>query len=226
MHILISAGPTREPLDAVRFLSNYSTGYMGAQLAAQALRRGHRVTVVSGPIAEALPRGARVVPVQTAQQMGRALRRYAAGSDVIVMAAAVSDFRPVRRAAGKLSRRGRVAVALRATPDLVASLPRRRGQVVAGFAVERGAVLARARRKLNAKRLDLVVAQRIAPPHGARVASPFGRQRVRAWMLARRGGVRPLGWATKAQVAGRLLDAVEGLWDDQRRLGAHGQPCC
>ena len=97
LRILISAGPTREPIDRVRFLSNSSTGYMGAVLAAEALARGHRVVVVHGPITEPLPSGVRTIPVERAREMEQVLRRYATSADVVLMAAAVSDFRAARR---------------------------------------------------------------------------------------------------------------------------------
>ena len=212
LRVLISAGPTREPIDAARFISNYSTGYMGAQLAAQALARGHRVTVVAGPIAEPLPIGARVVPVETAQQMAQAMRRHAKHADVIVMAAAVADFRPLQRAQRKLPRAGRLLLRLAPTPEIIGMLPRRDGQLVAGFAVETDRVVPRAQRKLHMKRLDVLVAQAVEPSRrrGA-LARPFGRQPVRAWLLTRSGAVMPLGMRSKAQVARRLLDHLEAL---------------
>lgn len=217
LRVLISAGPTREPIDVVRFISNYSTGYMGAVLAAEALRRGHRVTVVHGPMTESLPEGVRVVPVERAQEMEQALRAHAPRADVIIMAAAVADFRPIHRVATKWSRHGRRVLALSATPDIVRRLPRRAGQLVVGFGVESTQVVARARRKLRAKRLDLLLAQRVPPPKalvGGRTngqGSPFGRHRVSAWLLGSRGSVTSLGTVRKTVVARALLDKIEAL---------------
>ena len=136
MRVLISSGPTREPLDSVRFLSNYSTGYMGARLAEENIRRGHHVTVVSGPVSEPLPRGARVITVEQTREMERALIRESRRADAVIMAAAVADFRPVSRTPGKIARRGIKTLRLKAVPDIVSRLPRRPGQVVAGFALE------------------------------------------------------------------------------------------
>ena len=212
LRILISSGPTREAIDPVRFISNYSTGYMGAQLAREALARGHQVTVVSGPAQEPLPSGASVVPVESAQQMEQALRRHAPGSDVVIMAAAVSDFRLRRRAGSKLPRRGRLTLALEATPDLIGRLPRRPGQVRVGFAVESKPVLERAARKLRRKRLDLLVAQ-----HLEESGMPFGQRAVRAWLLAPHQRPASLGTRSKSRVARALLDKIEGLWYGQRR---------
>lgn len=217
MRILISSGPTREPIDPVRFLSNYSTGYMGAQLAKTSLARGHRVTVVSGPVTEPLPAKARVIRVEHAEEMAQALRDAARSADVIIMAAAVSDFRPSRCAASKLPRRNGMRLVLEATPDLIAHLPRRPRQLVVGFALETHAVVARANAKLRAKRLDLVLAQQVNGTEG-----PFGRHRVRAWLLSRDGEVEPLGMVSKPKVARVLLDKIEALWYGQRDKNLEG----
>jgi phosphopantothenoylcysteine decarboxylase/phosphopantothenate--cysteine ligase len=204
---LISAGATREPLDPVRFLSNESTGFMGTRLAAEALSRGHRVTVVHGPVSERFPRNARMIPVTSAGDMARSMRREARDADAVIMAAAVADFRPVRVSVAKLPRRGRLTLTLEATPDIVSRLPRRRGLVMAGFALETSQVLPRAAKKLREKRLDLLVAQ------DARAHSPFGRRRVRAWILEPGGQVADLGWVAKPAVARALLDKIEALWE-------------
>ena len=219
LRVLISAGPTREPLDPVRFISNYSTGYMCARLAAEALARGHRVTVVSGPSAEPLPPKARRIAVEQAAEMERTMRWQSGSADVIIMAAAVSDLRPVRRFPSKLPRIPR-ALRLQATPDIISRLPRRSRQLVVGFALETDRVLAHAQQKLRAKRLDLLLAQQ---------GTPFGRRKVRAWLLERCSqsglssrqskldAVQPLGVRSKAEIARVLLDKIEALWYGQRQ---------
>ena len=161
-----------------------------------------------------MPPGLLVIPVEAAAEMERALRREARRADAVVMAAAVSDFKPVRVAAAKLPRRAGLTLRLRATPDLVARLPRRGRQVVAGFALETDRALARAARKLRAKRLDLVLAQQ-TNGHGG----PFGRQPVRAWLLTKRGSPQRLGRVSKRAIARALLDKLEALWYGQRRSG-------
>ena len=211
LRIVISAGPTREPIDPVRFLSNYSTGYMGSRLAAEALIRGHRVTVVSGPSVEPLPAGARRITVETAREMEGALRGQATRADVVIMAAAVADFRPVRAASRKLPRRAQLHLTLEATPDIIARLPRRTRQVVVGFALETHDVLSNARRKLHTKRLDLLVAQRV---NGQGI--PFGRRAIDAWLLERGGVVTRLGRVSKSRVVRVLLDKIERLWYGQQ----------
>ena len=215
--VLISAGPTREPLDPVRYLSNESTGYLGARLAAEALLRGHQVTVVRGPVSEPFPRGARIIPVTSAPEMERAMRRHSRGADAVIMAAAVADFRPARVSSAKLPRRARLTLTLEATPDIVARLPRRPGRVMAGFALETTLVLPHAARKLREKRLDLLIAQRVRP------GSPFGRRKVRAWLIERGGGMTDLGWTAKPALARALLDKIEALWYGQpsRRQATH-----
>jgi phosphopantothenoylcysteine synthetase/decarboxylase len=215
---------------------------MGARLADEALRRGHQVTIVSGPGTEPFPDRARVIHVERTQEMARALARQAHRADAVLMAAAVSDFQPVSPATRKLQRRGRMTLRLTTTPEIIGSLPRRACQVVVGFALETDDVLARARRKLRTKRLDLVLAQQLSPPKRAaggangcgapphqRMAgeakenwwggAPFGRRRVRAWLLARDGWVRSLGLTTKPMVARALLDKVEGLCYGQSTCG-------
>ncbi|OGX12906.1 MAG: hypothetical protein A3B73_01885 [Omnitrophica WOR_2 bacterium RIFCSPHIGHO2_02_FULL_63_39] len=216
--MLISSGPTREPIDAVRFLSNYSTGFLGECLAREAVRRGHRVTVVSGPTDRAPLARATTIQVERAAQMQRALRHALPRADVLIMAAAVCDFRPVPIGATKLARRGRVALRLQATPDIVAGLPRRRGQLIVGFALEAEQVRERAGRKLTAKRLDLIVGQRL---NGS--GPPFGRHRVDAMILHPSGQARELGRISKPALARVLLDEIEQLWyGQQRQSTSHG----
>ena len=228
LRVLITAGPTREPIDPVRFISNYSTGYMGARLAAESLQRGHRVTVVRGPGGEPMPPGAIVLQVEEAWEMEEAVRREAKRADLILMAAAVSDFRPRRVAQAKLRRRGALTIKLEASPDIIGRLPRREGQLIVGFALETGRVVARARRKLLSKRLDLLLAQHVQPRRRAVLGkrwrperangepSPFGRRKVRAWLLARGGPATSLGRVSKPEVARLLLDKIEALWYGQR----------
>ncbi len=186
---------------------------MGARLAAEALARGHRVTVVTGPIQEPLPAGVRVIRIESSDEMARVLYSRATGADIVIMAAAVCDFRPTRVLPGKLKRRRTMILRLRATPDIVGRLPRRRGQLVVGFALEAGRAVRAGLRKLQTKRLHLVLAQEIG-----RRRTPFGRQRVRAWLLTRGGDVETLGVRSKPEVARALLDKAETLWYGQHRL--------
>ena len=215
LRVLISAGPTREPIDPVRFLSNYSTGYLGSCLASEALRRGHRVTLVSGPTTMPPPPGTQVVWVERAQEMQAVLRRQMPQTDVLIMAAAVCDFQVARPQRGKLPRRGRLRLSLKATPDIVGSLPRRQGQVVAGFALETSKALAHARTKLHRKRLDLIIVQHLPAPRSSRQAgvngtgSPFGERPVQASLLDSCGNTKRLGSISKPLLSRMLFDEIE-----------------
>ena len=212
LRLLISAGPTREPLDPVRFLSNYSTGVMGACLAQEALTRGHRVTLVSGPTGLVPPQGLRVIWVERARQMQRALQQEFPKADALIMAAAVCDFEAERPRPAKLSRRGRLRLRFKATPDIIGTLPRRPGQLVVGFALETSAALGHARAKLKAKRLDLIVGQTMNGP------SPFGHRRGRAFLLDVGGQRKPLGTVSKPRLARAILDELEQLWYGDRTI--------
>jgi phosphopantothenoylcysteine decarboxylase / phosphopantothenate---cysteine ligase len=208
VRLLVSMGGTREPLDPVRYLGNRSSGRMGAAIVAEALRRGAEVTAVVAAAVVDPPAGARLVRVETAQQLYDAVLAEAPAQDVIVMAAAVADFRPKRPSEGKLKKeQGVPELVLEATPDTLAELGRRRrpGQVLVGFAAETGDHLAGARRKLEAKRLDLVVLNHV---EGAR--SAFGAAAADA-SLVDTDGVEELPAASKAAIAARLLDRVEAL---------------
>ena len=206
--VLISMGGTREPLDPVRYLGNRSSGRMGAAIVAEALRRGAEVTAVAAATTVDPPAGARLVRVETAQQLYDAVLAEADAQDVLIMAAAVADFRPKRVAEGKLKKdQGVPEVVLEPTPDTLAELGRRRrpGQVLVGFAAETGDHLAGARGKLEAKRLDLVVLNHV---EGAR--SAFGADDADAYLVDA-DHVEELPRSSKAAIAARLLDRVEAL---------------
>jgi phosphopantothenoylcysteine decarboxylase/phosphopantothenate--cysteine ligase len=208
--LLVTAGGTREPIDAVRFVGNRSSGRMGFAVAAEAARRGAEVTVVAANVA--LPRtdGVRYVEVETAEELRLATRAEFAAADVLVMAAAVADFRPVAPAADKISKSGRdgLTVELEATADVLAELAaeRRPGQVVVGFAAEHGAgAMERARGKLERKGLDAVVVNDIAR---ADIGFDVEENEV---TLVTADGAQTVAKGSKAEVAVAVLDAVERL---------------
>jgi phosphopantothenoylcysteine decarboxylase / phosphopantothenate---cysteine ligase len=206
--VLVSLGGTREPLDPVRYLGNRSSGRMGAAIVAEALARGAEVTAVAAAATVDLPAGARVIRVETAQELYDAVLAEADAEDVLIMAAAVADFRPKRVAEGKLKKdQGVPELVLEATPDTLAELGRRRrpDQVLVGFAAETGDHLAGARRKLEAKHLDLVVLNHVEGAHSA-----FGADDADAYLVDATT-VEELPRAAKAAIAARLLDRVEAL---------------
>jgi phosphopantothenoylcysteine decarboxylase/phosphopantothenate--cysteine ligase len=206
--LLVSLGGTREPLDPVRYLGNRSSGRMGAAIVAEAVARGAEVTAVAAATTVDPPPGARLVRVETAQQLYDAVLAEADAQDVLVMAAAVADFRPKRAAQGKLKKdQGVPEVVLEPTPDTLAELGRRRrpDQVLVGFAAETGDHLAGARRKLEAKRLDLVVLNHVEGANSA-----FGADDADAYLVDA-DTVEELPRTSKAAIAARLLDRVEAL---------------
>ena len=206
--VLVSLGGTREPLDPVRYLGNRSSGRMGAAIVAEALRRGAEVTAVAAATTVDPPAGAHLVQVETAQQLYAAVLAAADAQDVLIMAAAVADFRPKRVAEGKLKKdQGVPEVVLEPTPDTLAELGRRRrpGQVLVGFAAETGDHLAGARRKLESKHLDLVVLNHVEGAHTACGADDADAYLVDA------DTVEELPRTSKAAIAAHLLDRVETL---------------
>ena len=209
--VLVTAGPTQEALDPVRFLSNRSTGYLGYAIARQAARRGHHVTLITGPTALQPPAVHRVVAVVTARQMLAALRREFPRCDWLFMTAAVADFRPrvMRRAKLKTSTApSALQLTLVRNPDLLATVTRRKGRrLVVGWTLETGRLLAAARAKRAAKRMDLVVGHQLT-----RASAPFGPYSMRTVLVDRGGTVTRLPSLRKERLAAILLDKANALW--------------
>lgn len=211
--LVVSAGPTHEPIDPVRYLGNRSTGKMGYALAAAAARRGAAVTLIAGPTALPDPVGLEVVHVEDATAMAAALDAHAWTADVVVMAAAIADFRPRARSARKLKRTeigATPALELEANPDLLAGLGAARvarggGPLLVGFAAETHDVVAYARAKLAAKGCDLVVANDVTAP-GAGFAVDTNHV-----TLVEADATTELALADKSVVAHRIWDRVAAL---------------
>jgi phosphopantothenoylcysteine decarboxylase / phosphopantothenate---cysteine ligase len=166
LRVLVTAGGTREPLDAVRFLGNRSSGRMGMALAAAAARRGADVTLIAANVALPEPAGVRRIDVETAAELAEAARAEFPASHVLLMAAAPADFRATEVAPGKLQRRDGLDLRLEPTEDILAGLAdkRREGQTVVGFAAEHGEGVDRAREKLQCKNADLIVLNDVSDP--------------------------------------------------------------
>ena len=205
--VLITSGPTREPIDPVRYVGNRSTGKMGAALAAEAIARGAVVTVVHGPGA-IVPPGAEVVPVETAEEMRDAVLARFDDTDAVVMAAAVADFRPKSVSERKLKKDAGVPeVMLEPTTDILAELgERRKDQVLVGFAAETDDLERAGRGKLVSKHLDLVVVNRVG-----REGTGFGADASEAMLLGSSGNPEPLRTWTKRELATAVLDRVVAL---------------
>ena len=206
--VLVTAGPTVEDVDPVRFVSNRSSGKMGYRLAEAARDRGARVILVSGPTSLAAPHGVEVVAVRSAEEMQRAVADRVGPATVVVAAAAVSDYRPAAASVSKIKKTdGAVTLDLVRTPDILKGLGEAKGgRVLVGFAAETEDLVANARKKLEAKNLDLVVANDVTAARAG-----FGGD-TNAVVLLRRDGTRadvPL--ASKREVAERILDEVRAL---------------
>jgi len=210
--VLVTAGPTREPIDAVRFISNPSTGKMGYAVAVAARDRGAEVILISGPTHLTAPAGLGLVPVTTAAEMERAVHDQAASCEVIIMAAAVSDFRPLVVSEHKIKKSNvSLLVALEPTADILERLGgQKKGRLLVGFAAETDAVVQHAREKLKRKNLDLIIANDIASP-----GSGFASDTNTVTMIDRAGNVDELPCMTKAELAVRIIEKVVELKKNQ-----------
>jgi phosphopantothenoylcysteine decarboxylase/phosphopantothenate--cysteine ligase len=206
--VLVTAGPTVEDIDPVRFLSNRSSGRMGYRLAEGARDRGARVTLISGPTSLPVPRGVDFVSVRSAEEMFRSVRERAEGVSVVAMAAAVSDHRPATRSPGKLKKtEGGAHLDLLRTPDILRSLGEAKGdRLLIGFAAETENVRENARAKLKEKHLDLIVANDVTT-RGA----GFGEERNAAVIIDAAGGEEEVPLVSKRELAERIWDRVASL---------------
>jgi phosphopantothenoylcysteine decarboxylase/phosphopantothenate--cysteine ligase len=219
LRVLVTAGGTREPLDSVRFLGNRSSGRMGYALAAEAVRRGAEVTVIAANVALAPPSGITFVRVETAAELKEACDRAFDACDVLLMSAAVADFRPSARASGKIKKDGGApALDLEPTADVLSGLAARRrpGQVLVGFAAEHGEdAIDYGRGKLERKRLDMVVVNDVS---GAGIG--FDAPDNQVTILAADGAEREVARTSKKVVAEVVLDEVERMRSSREESSA------
>lgn len=207
MHFLITAGPTREYIDPVRFISNGSTGKMGYACAAAALRRGHEVTLVSGPVSLAAPSGLRCIDVVTSDQMARAVHDHFGRCDCVIMTAAVGDYKPRQPKKQKIEKTDRpFTLVLKRTVDILAKLGQtKKHQVLIGFAMQDRAGRRNAQMKMVRKNLDAIV-----------LNSPkaFGADRTEVQILRRDGKWQGLGQVRKTTAATAIIKLAEKLVKD------------
>ncbi len=207
--VVVSAGPTREPVDAVRYVSNRGSGKMGVAVAASAWRRGADVVLVHGPLGVPRPVGVRTVATETTEEMAKAVGREMKDARVLVMAAAPSDFKPAQAKPGKIKKGSAdLSIELAQTPDiLLDSIPHRpANMIVVGFALETEDAEAYGRSKLAEKKLDLVVVNNAIEP-----GAGFEVDTNRVTLIGRNGAPRALPLLSKLEVADAILDEVEGL---------------
>jgi phosphopantothenoylcysteine decarboxylase / phosphopantothenate---cysteine ligase len=211
--ILITAGPTREPLDAVRYVSNRSSGKMGYALAVEAMARGARVILVSGPVNLASPAGAELVPVETALEMRDAVMRHLSAATIIIKAAAVADYHLANPPAYKMKKTAaRLSLELEPTSDILAEVGKTKGdRLLIGFAAETENLVAEARRKLESKNCDMVVANLVS-----RTDTGFDSDQNEVVLVMRSGEAIPISRAPKRDIARRILDQIIHL-----RLALH-----
>lgn len=205
MKILITAGPTREYIDPVRFITNRSSGKMGYALARAAHRRGFETVLVTGPVNLEAPAGVEVVRIESAAEMAAAVAELAPSCDAVVMAAAVADYRPVEVSEHKLKKQpGDLTLRLERTEDVLASLGamKKAGQTLVGFAAETDDLVENASDKLRRKNLDWIVANK--------VSDGFGADTNKVILLGRGGEVVELPLAPKTEVAERVLEKIFG----------------
>ena len=207
--VLVTAGPTREDLDPVRFLTNRSSGKMGYALAEAAVRRGAHVVLISGPTELSAPEGGDWVPVRTTEEMRRAVQERCAGANIVIMAAAVSDYRPAVAQSQKLKRGGeRITLELEPTPDILTELGGESSRqaskrILVGFAAETGNLAENARAKLARKGADMIVANDVTQE-----GAGFDTDTNIVTLFLRDGREIPLPKLSKFEVANRILDQV------------------
>jgi len=213
-HILVTAGPTREEIDPVRYISNYSSGKMGFAIAAAAQQRGAQVTLIAGPTNLTVPVGVRCVPVFSADEMRTAVFTHLDNVDVVIKAAAVADYRPVDRSVQKMKKTAdKLTLKLEKNPDILAELGQKKGELVlVGFAAETERLLVHAAEKLQKKNLDLIVANDIT-----RDGAGFDGDTNIVKFLSADGQVEELEQMSKNEVARQLLDRVVPLWKVKRQ---------
>lgn len=203
MKIVISAGPTRERIDAVRFLSNRSSGKMGFALAGAAVEAGFDTVLVAGPVHLETPAGVRRIDVESAAEMATAVKREAADADIVIMAAAVADYRPKQQLSGKMKKKdGDLTLELERTEDILKSLgeTKRPGQILIGFAAETENLEQYALDKLKRKNLDWIAANDVS-----RNDIGFGSDANAVTLYGRSGEKIALPIASKAEIAAALL---------------------
>ncbi|MFC1480017.1 phosphopantothenoylcysteine decarboxylase [Candidatus Omnitrophota bacterium] len=204
--ILVTAGPTIEPLDPIRFLSNRSTGTMGYEIAAEARQKGFDVCLVSGPVHLSPPEGVERVNVQTARQMRDAVAERIGGYDCLIMTAAVCDFRPEKEEPQKIKKRKTLTLKLVKNPDILAEVVREGKLVKVGFALETENPIQNARNKLKEKNLDLIIVNTKSTE-----TDPFGSGEKQYTIIGAKGNVRELKEMNKTQMADIVIQETGKL---------------
>ena len=206
MRIVISAGPTREAIDPVRYITNRSTGKMGYAIAEAAQKKGWEVVLVSGPVNLDRPAGVELVQIESAAEMAQAMKNAAENADIIVMAAAVADYRPKQYSASKVKKSdGDMCIELERTEDILLSLGKNKkpGQILVGFAAETDDLLKNAQGKLERKNLDYIAANIVGVP-----GRGFAADTNAITLIARDGSQTEFALQSKKDLAAALIDYI------------------
>lgn len=204
--ILITAGPTREPIDPVRYISNHSSGKMGYALASASQKMGHKVILISGPTSLPIPGGVKRIDVKTAREMHASTLRHFQSADVIIGVAAVADYRPVKIPAKKIKKTGHsITLKLIPNPDILADvgLRKKKNQILVGFAAETDSLFQNAKKKLRAKNCDWIVANRV----GLKGVG-FGSDQNRVTLLGKKGEFIRLKKMSKTKISQQILKII------------------
>ena len=205
LKISVTAGPTTEPIDPVRFISNYSTGNMGYAVSRRAKRSGHKVILVSGPTELPAPKGVKLVKVNTALEMKRETEKYFTWCDCLIMTAAVSDYRDTKSSKNKIkSDKKTITLRLVRNPDILETLgKKKKKKILIGFSLESQNLIDNTIKKIKQKNLDFIVANKIE-----KNKLPFGDRRVTAFIINRDRKIKKISNATKDAIAEAILSLV------------------
>ncbi|MCM8783863.1 MAG: phosphopantothenoylcysteine decarboxylase [Candidatus Omnitrophica bacterium] len=207
VHLLITAGPTREPLDPVRFISNYSTGTLGYILAEEAKKEGYSVTLISGPTHLKPPQGVKFIAINTASEMYKEVKKHFSSCDCLIMTAAVCDFRVVKPARNKIKKGSSKNLILRLVknPDILYEMGRRKkDKILIGFSLETTNLIKHAQEKLKKKNLDLIIAQKLG-------RNTFGEGSITPLIIYREGVLKKSAPCSKLGFSKRLLKEINTL---------------
>jgi len=205
LKILITAGPTQEPIDPIRFISNYSTGAMGFYLAQEAKAKRHQVVLVSGPVSLKPPPGVKVTSVTTAQEMLKAVKKHFSWCDALIMSAAVCDFKPQKFSQAKLKKRKNLILNLKENADILSWCGKhKKGKILIGFALETENLVKNALKKLKSKNLDFIVANQ-----AKKGISPFGDKATSVVLIDKYGGQECLNRVFKKDIARAVIDKLK-----------------
>jgi len=209
LKVLVTAGPTQEKIDPVRFISNRSTGVMGYEIAKIAARKRHKVTLISGPTSLSVPKGVKFIPITTAGELKKDTLSRLKNSDCLFMVAAVSDWRTSRVRKKKIkSGNKKLKLSLKPTQDILGLAGKRKGKkILVGFSLETKSTQEVSKEKLSKKNLDIIVSNNF---RGKK--DPFGDKKIKSLLIHKTGEVENLPFMTKKDIARLILDRVERIY--------------